>query len=70
MTESCRRPFGEKAPHLQQKVKARIVEETVEEGATVAEVARRHGLSRAQLSEFTGSSRTRSASGPDTVGCA
>lgn len=31
-------------------VKARIVEETFEEGATVAGVARRHGLSRTQLS--------------------
>ena len=31
-------------------VKARIVAETFEEGATVAGVARRHGLSRTQLS--------------------
>lgn len=31
-------------------VKARIVAETLEEGATVAGVARRHGLSRTQLS--------------------
>lgn len=31
-------------------VKARIVTETFEEGATVAGVARRHGLSRTQLS--------------------
>ncbi|WP_419906608.1 IS66-like element accessory protein TnpA [Hoeflea sp.] len=31
-------------------VKARLVQETFEEGATVAGVARRHGLSRTQLS--------------------
>ena len=31
-------------------VKARIVAETFEKGATVAGVARRHGLSRTQLS--------------------
>lgn len=33
-------------------VKARIVAETFEEGATVTGVARRHGLSRPQLSDW------------------
>ena len=33
-----------------EEVKARIVAETFEEGATVSGVARRHGLSRTQLS--------------------
>ena len=35
-----------------EEVKARIVAETYDEGATVAGVARRHGLSRTQLSDW------------------
>ena len=34
------------------EVKARIVAETYDEGATVAGVARRHGLARTQLSDW------------------
>ena len=35
-----------------EEVKARIVAETYDEGATVAGVARRHGLARTQLSDW------------------